>query len=68
MYEIKYYRSIVQQEIIRKFSKPKGCNLFEQACNCNSLEDVIAISHLLCPDFIQIGEYVFVSEFFSRNR
>lgn len=67
MYEIKYYRSIVQQEIIRKFSKPKGCNLFEHACNCNSLEDVIAISHLLCPDFIQIGEYIFVSEFFKET-
>lgn len=67
MYEIKNCSSIVKQEIIHKFSKPKGHNLFEHACNCNSLEDVVAISHLLCPDFIQIGEYVFVSEFFKED-
>lgn len=66
MYEIKYYNSIVKEETIHSFRKPKGCNLFEHACNCNSLEDVIAISHLLCPDFIQVGEYVFVSEFFKE--
>lgn len=39
----------------------------EHTCNYNSLENVVAISHLLCPDFIQIGEYVFVSEFFKED-
>lgn len=67
MYEIKNFNSIVKNEIIHKFKNPKGHNLFEHACNCNSLEDIIAISHLLCPDFIQIGEYVFVSEFFNED-
>ena len=65
MYEIKYCSSIVKQGIMKKFRKPKGLNLFEHACNCNSLEDIIAISYLLCPDFIQIGEYIFVSVFFE---
>ena len=52
---------------MKKFRKPKGLNLFEHACNCNSLEDIIAISYLFCPDFIQIGEYIFVSVFFEEE-
>ena len=67
MYEIRYCNSIVKQGIMKKFRKPKGLNLFEHACNCNSLEDIIAISYLLCPDFIQIGEYILFL-FFSKKK
>lgn len=66
MYEIKYCSSIVKQEIIQEFKKLKGLNLFEHACNLNSLEDIISISYLLCPDFIQVGDYIFVSAFFEE--
>lgn len=67
MYEIKYCSSIVKQGIMKKFRKPKGLNLLEHAYNCNSLEDIIAISYLLCPDFIQTGEYIFVSVFLKKK-
>ena len=56
MYEIRYCNSIVKQGIMKKFRKPKGLNLFEHA-----------ISYLFCPDFIQIGEYIFVSVFFEEE-
>lgn len=67
MYKIKYYNGIVKQDTMKIFKKPKGLNLFEHACNCNSLEEIIAISYLLCPDFIQIGEYILFL-FFSKKK
>ncbi|MDL2302660.1 hypothetical protein LJC58_09985 [Lachnospiraceae bacterium OttesenSCG-928-D06] len=67
MSEINTFRSIVDLEIFNEFEKQRGINLFNHSANSNFIDDFISAAYVLCPEFIEINGYVFVSDFINSN-
>lgn len=67
MNSVNMYEGIVKNAIYKEFAKKNGASLFNFAANNCSIEEFISISYVLCPDFIEVNGYVFISDLFATE-
>ena len=65
MSEVNLYEGIVKNSIYNEFTEKTGFNLFNFAANNCSIEECLSICYVLCPDFIEVNGYIFISDLFS---
>lgn len=70
MNDIKKYKSIVDKKIIKKFDKNNlGVNfdLLQYSTWKCGIDGIISTAYLLCPNFVQIKDYIFIEDFLNAN-
>ncbi len=65
--EVNLIKGPIDNEVFKEFSIYKGYNLFYHFCQGVSVEDFLATANILCPDMIQVGEYVFLADLFRER-
>jgi hypothetical protein len=65
MLNVNLFEGIVKNSIFDSFVEKRGINLFNYATNNCSIDDFLSISYVLCPDFIEVNGYIFISDLFS---
>jgi len=64
---MKVHRSIVDYEIVKLFRNLRGNSLINNVANSCSIEEVLSVSNLLCPEIVEVKGYIFISEFYNGN-
>ncbi len=59
------FKSVVNNKIFCEFQLQRGVNLMNHSANSTSIEDFLAIAYVLCPDFIEVNGYIFLSDFYN---
>lgn len=67
MSHYKLNKGIVDNKIFEEFDEQKGISLFNHSANCCSIDDFLSIAYTLCPDIVEINEYIFVSDLFDAE-
>lgn len=61
------HSSIVNKEIFNEFSSKNGISLMNHQANTCSIEEFIAVASVLCPEFIEVNDCIFISELYQDN-
>jgi hypothetical protein len=61
------FESIMSNDIMREFKKIRGRTLMNHSFNSCSIEAAISIASVFCPEIIEVGDYIFISEFYNGN-
>ncbi len=63
----KLYKGIVNKNIFEEFEEKHGLNLLHHSANSCNVDDFLSVAYTLCPDFVEINGYIFVSDLFDVN-
>ena len=64
---MKFFNSIVDTSIMELFKDQRGSSLMNLAFNTCSIEQVLSVSSVLCPEIIEANGCIFISEFYNGN-
>ena len=67
MQEVNVYKSVVDDNIMKKFETQRGITLFDHSVNSNFIDDFISVAYVLCPNIIEVDGYVFISDFYKAT-
>ena len=65
--KMKIYNSVIDEEMVRYFSKRCGNTLMNHVANSYDIEMAIGFASLFCPEVIEIDGCIFISEFYNGN-
>ncbi len=64
---MKIHKSIIDEKILCDFSEIRGRTLMNHVANSYNIEAAIAFADLFCPEIIEAGGCIFISEFYNDN-
>lgn len=68
MENVKIYKSIVDNKIIQEIREASWCSdLFQYAIDKCKIDGMIAAAYMLCPNIIQVKDYIFIEKFWNHN-
>ena len=63
--KVKVYKSFIDEKIFNEFKSQRGDSLFNHSANSNYIDDFISVAYVLCPDIIDVNDYIFIADFFK---
>jgi hypothetical protein len=64
---MKTYESVVNKNILQKFSKIAGSTLMNHVNNSYDIEMAVGFAGLFCPEIIEVDDCIFIAEYYNGN-
>ena len=64
---MKVYKSIANNEVMKYFKTIMGRSLMNHASNTCGIEKALAVASVLCPEVVEVKGYIFIAEFYNGD-